>query len=402
MRQNLWMRKALLRITENRMFKPAIIVIAYNREASLKRLLKSLNNAVYDYDDINLIISIDKSDNTKVPMVANAFDWKYGEKRVVIREERMGLKKHVLACGDYVDEFESIIVLEDDLFVSKEFYSYTCKALEFTSDNDRVAGISLYNHQLNVHAREPFEAIDDGYDNYYMQFAQSWGQAYSKKQWHGFKEWLKLNESKPVAADNVPANVSSWSDKSWLKYYIKYVIETDRYFLYPRISMTTNFGDEGTHAKSADTDLQVVMSGKSKRDYCFSNLSESDAVYDAFFENKNLSKYIQNIIGSSDNSAQYLNTMAIDLYGYRGKGIERYLLTSKALPYKLICSYGRQLRPVEANIINEIEGNDLFLYDTTATAEAPHVNDAARVLYNYRALNVKKMFEVMKHRIFNK
>ena len=43
------------------MIKPAIIVIAYNREESLKRLLTSLNNAIYESDDITLIISIDKS-----------------------------------------------------------------------------------------------------------------------------------------------------------------------------------------------------------------------------------------------------------------------------------------------------------------------------------------------------
>ena len=48
------------------MIKPAIIVIAYNREESLKRLLTSLNNAIYESDDITLIISIDKSDNEKV------------------------------------------------------------------------------------------------------------------------------------------------------------------------------------------------------------------------------------------------------------------------------------------------------------------------------------------------
>ena len=37
------------------MIKPAIIVIAYNREASLKRLLTSLNNAIYESDDITLL-----------------------------------------------------------------------------------------------------------------------------------------------------------------------------------------------------------------------------------------------------------------------------------------------------------------------------------------------------------
>ena len=55
------------------MIKPAIIVIAYNREESLKRLLTSLNNAIYESDDITLIISIDKSDNEKVFKAADEF-----------------------------------------------------------------------------------------------------------------------------------------------------------------------------------------------------------------------------------------------------------------------------------------------------------------------------------------
>lgn len=388
------------------MIKPAIVVIAYNRESSLKRLLKSLNNAEYCDDNVNLIISIDKSDNTKVPMVANAFDWKHGEKRVVIRDEKMGLKKHVLACGDYSAEFEGIIVLEDDLYVSKDFYLYACKALEFTSQNDKIAGISLYNHQLNVHAREPFEAIDDGYDNYYMQFAQSWGQAYTKAQWEGFKNWLKYNESKPVEADNVPVNVSSWSDKSWLKYYIKYIIETDKYFLYPRKSLTTNFGDEGTHAKNSVFDLQVSLAGIQKKEYVFSTIDESESVYDAFFENIGLKKYVlKEVLADNDSSVntnEYSKSISVDLYGYKSKGINRYLLSSKAFPYKVVKSYGRQLRPVDANILNDIDGDELFLYDTSEASNTPKVNEALRVLYNYKALNLKKMIEVLKHRVLSK
>ena len=154
------------------MIKPAIIVIAYNREASLKRLLTSLNNAIYESDDITLIISIDKSDNEKVYKTADEFDWKHGIKKTILSDENLGLKKHVLKCGDYVYEYENIIVLEDDLYVSKNFYSYACQALEFSMDKQEIEGVSLYNHELNVHVREPFKAIDDGEENYYMQSAQ--------------------------------------------------------------------------------------------------------------------------------------------------------------------------------------------------------------------------------------
>ena len=121
----------------------AIVVIAYNRTASLLRLLDSLTNAYYPEElDIPLIISV---------------------------EENLGLRQHVLECGNIADEYEGVILLEDDLYVAPSFYLYTLAAFARTRMVPRIGGISLYNHRLNVHAREPFEAIDDGYDNYYMQ-----------------------------------------------------------------------------------------------------------------------------------------------------------------------------------------------------------------------------------------
>ena len=388
------------------MINPAIVVIAYNRDLSLKRLLNSLDKADYTSSasasdsaagtGIPLIISIDKSNNAKVAEVANSFNWKYGEKKVITHEENLGLKKHVLSCGDYVDEYENIIVLEDDLYVSKGFYTYAIKALEFSEAKPSIAGVSLYNHCFNVHVREPFEAIDDGYDNYYMQFAQSWGQAYSKAQWHAFKDWLNENESKSVESDNVPANVSSWSDKSWLKYFIKYVIDADKFFIYPRISYTTNFGDEGTHEDSAVTEFQVSLAATPIRDYNFSTPEESASVYDAFFENMKLK--LQDV--SVDCTAT-LGNIEIDLYGYKPV-TSRYILSSKSLPFKVIKSYGRKLHPIDANIMYDIEGSDLFLYDTECKDAAPTVLNASRILYNYKALSVKKMLEVIKFRLLKK
>lgn len=372
---------------------PAIVVIAYNREKSLNRLLNSINAASFSglAGSVPLIISIDKSDNSEVAKVAEGFKWQYGEKRVVTHDENLGLKKHVLSCGEYTNEYEGIIVLEDDLYVAKDFYSYAQEALSFSESDDRIAGVSLYNHMLNVHVREPFEAIDDGYDNYYMQFAQSWGQAYTKKQWSAFSEWMRENDNVDISDPDIPENVSSWSDKSWLKYFIKYVIENDKYFIYPRLSRTTNFGDEGTHAQSADNDLQVPLACTEMRNYRFSTLSESHSVYDAFFENKELEK-IAGIDGR----------ITVDLYGYRSEFKSQYLLSSRSLPYSIVKSFGRNLRPIDANVLNETEGNDLFLYDTKVAASAPLVRKAARVLYNYRALNVKKMMEVIKFRLLKK
>ncbi|MCR4806938.1 MAG: glycosyltransferase family 2 protein [Lachnospiraceae bacterium] len=373
----------------------AIVVVAYNRTQSLLRLLDSLTGAYYPEGlSVPLIISVDKSDSTAVEDIARDFVWDHGNKFVRTHEENLGLRQHVLECGDLALEYDGIIMLEDDLYVSPSFYMYTLAALARTRAESRVGGISLYDHRLNVHSREPFEAMDDGYDNYYMQFASSWGQAFSATQWKGFRDWYEVNKDKDIAGDNVPFNVSSWSDKSWLKYYIRYLIDTDGYFLYPRKAFSTNFGDEGTHADESDNDLQVPLAGIRKYgqiDLHFSDIEESGAVYDAYFENTRLASRLPE--GVRDD-------LTVDLYGTKQAGsYKRYVLSSNPLPYRILESYGRRLRPVDANVFYKIGGKDIFLYDTSKAGKAPEVSLTDRYLYDHRALKAKEMTAILRYRI---
>ncbi len=380
------------------MEKTAIVIIAYNRPAPLLRLLESLSNAYYPEGlSVPLIISVDKSDSDEVSNIAKDYIWEHGDKIVKLQEENLGLRRHVLQCGDMVYEYDGIIMLEDDLFVSPSFYMYTLAALNRSKSEKRICGISLYDHRLNVHVREPFEAIDDGYDNYYMQLASSWGQAFSRDQWAAFREWYEENKDKDIASDNVPLNISSWSEKSWLKYYIKYLIDNDGYFLYPRISYTTNFGDEGTHAESGVNDLQVPLAGLRKYgqiDFHFSDLDESMAVYDVYFENLRLAHRLPESVQGD---------LTVDMYGCKqAEGYRRYVLSSKPLPYRILESFGRRLRPIDANVVYKTGGTDFFLYDTSKAGQAPAVDDVGKYLYNYRALKAKEMTTVIKYRIKNK
>ena len=376
----------------------AIVVIAYNRGKALTRLLDSLSNAYYPEGlSVPLIISVDRSDSDEVSGIAKDYIWEHGDKMVRLQEENLGLRRHVLQCGDTVYQYDGIIMLEDDLYVSPSFYMYALAAIRRTGADRKICGISLYDHRLNVHAREPFEAIDDGYDNYYMQFASSWGQAFSRDQWAGFREWYEVHKDEEIGADNVPVNVSSWSDKSWLKYYIKYLIDNDGYFLYPRISYTTNFGDEGTHADSGVNDLQVPLAGLRKYgqiDFHFSDINESGAVYDAYFENMRLADRLNESVR---------NEITVDLYGKKQPGgYKRYVLSSVSLPYRILETFGRKMRPVDANIYYKTEGRDFFLYDTTKAGQAPETDEPSKYLYNYRALKAREMTAVLKYRIKSK
>lgn len=378
--------------------RPVIVIVAYNREKSLERLLKSLCEADYgDYkeDPVQLIISIDKSDNEKVLETAESFKWDFGNKRIIVHDENQGLKKHVMASSALAEDYGSVIILEDDLMVSWDFYNYAAAALDFAKGDERIGGISLYNHRLNVHAREPFEPLSDGSDGWYFQFASSWGQAFSAKQWREFAQWMKTGDNSDISvkAPNgkyVPENVCSWGNKSWLKYFIRFLVEKDKYFLYPTVSHTTNFSEEGTHSMGQAADLQVPLLYSRNKTYTFNTLDASYAVYDAYFENERLGEFLDDI-----------ESCDTDLYGKKLNYNGRYVLSSRALPYRIIDSYARELRPLEANVIRNIKGNALFLYDTSEAAAPPVVDDTERYLYNYRAFKAKHGIDIILRRIKN-
>lgn len=335
--------------------KPTIIVVAYNRVDSLSRLLNSLSiaNVVMN---TRLVISIDYSGDYSVTDYANAFEWNYGEKIIITHDENLGLRKHVLKCGDLTEKYGSIILLEDDLVVSPMFYQYTQKSLDFYGQDINVAGISLYNHKYNVNAQQTFEPLIDGFDNYWLQFASSWGQAWTAKQWEGFKCWYENETISLLVTDDVPKNVVNWPESSWLKYFIKYLVVTNKYFIYPRESLTTNFSDIGTNVIKKDYTFQVSLC-LSKQNFVFSNFVESNAIYDAFFEispeilkkfNKELEDY----------------EFEVDLYGTKTlDNIKKeYLLSNKDFVGKPTLSFSRELRPHDFNITANFfsENNAVF------------------------------------------
>lgn len=365
-----------------------IVVVAYNRTRSLSRLLGSLEKANYPHQDIDLIISIDKAGNNQdVLNLANEFQWKQGVKRVVYQEINLGLRKHIIKCGGLSMEYGAVIVLEDDLFVSPNFYVFAEQALKFSQRELSIGGISLYNHQLNVHSRDNFSALEDGYDNWYFQFASSWGQAWTKEQWLGFMHWYD-NDPQIDNNQNVPAYVRSWSPKSWLKYHIAYLIEKNLYFLYPKISFTTNFSDAGTHVGQDSTIYQVPLDYGKEREFNFSKPRDSFSVYNSFYENVNLYKAIG--LGQEE--------LMIDLYGYRPLSGRKYILTPKILDFEILRSYGKSLKPHEANILSEIEGKEIFLYDTTTNRKNENrPNFERKVSYNFKQIPfgiTKKLFVI--------
>lgn len=334
------------------MKKPAIVLAAYNRPKGLKRILESLLNAEYSYDDIPLIISIDKSDNQVIPGISKEFYWPHGEKKIILHKQKLGLKNHFIRCGDLTKVYGSIIFLEDDLFVSPYFYHFAIKALNFYSSDKKIAGISLYNIKINESANRIFEPVHDGFDVFFAQLP-SWGPIWNREEWNHFKNWLN-NDIKIRKNNPLPSNVLDWPESSFKKYYIKYLVMEDKYFVYPRISLVTNFCDEGEHYINKSNILHVpILLGK--KEFYFNNISSSNAIYDSFLEilpeclvkkNKNLKNY----------------DFEVDLYGLKDihKIRKEYILTCKS-SQKYIFLFSRELHPHETDILLNLEGNKFKL-----------------------------------------
>ena len=377
------------------MIKPAIIIIAYNRPISLNRLLNSLDVANYDENDVPLIISIDyqaSKENKKVLKIAENYNWKHGIKKIIKHSKNLGLRAHVITCGDLVNIYDNIIVLEDDLFVSPYFYKYANDALKFYNKTESIGGISLYNHKRNFLNTIPFELIPDSNDVFFLQIASSWGQAWSKKQWLGFKNWY--NNQPDDATCVLPLEVKNWPESSWLKYYICYLIWTNKYFVYPNKSLTTNFGDNGTHNLDNNAEYQVPVFFGNK--YTFIDIKKSINVYDVYFE---LLPSRLKLLFPKFNNYDF----SVDLYGKKNlnKIKSKFILTSKYYLKKPLLSFGLELKPSILNILFEIQG-DVFNFgekDNFKNTTSLKIYDYKFFNYYYSKLPMKSLIKLIIRRI---
>ena len=364
----------------------AIVLVCYNRLDGLKRLLSSLENVNFDgRHDIELIFSIDNSGTTIVKDYADQYEWPYGHKTVRAFPERQGLKKHILQCGDFTQAYDVVVVLEDDIFVSDSMYHFAYQAADYYWTDERIAGISLYSFQKNwlkwLIRFEPQRSI---YDVFFLKVAQSWGQVWTRNKWAQFKEWYQGHEVFEKS-DKIPSALNTWPETSWLKYHDLYCIETGKYFVYPYVSLSTNYSDAGEHNNFTVTDHQVELQ-YGKTAYTFVPFSDDCVIYDEFMEREHLGKYLEVADGE----------LTVDIWGNKPKQYySRYVLTIDSLPFKIVKSFSLALRPVELNIIVNNLGKDIKLYDTNEAASLVQSKaDYKRYQYSLRTHDYKLLIKI--------
>ena len=238
--------------------KVAIVVVGYNRLKSIKRLIDSLLSASYPSNDIPLVISIDASGDQDLYNYVNDLIWPFGEKIINIQKIRLGLKEHIYKCGDLTRFFRAIILLEDDLFVSPNFYSYVLQTLDKYGACDNIAEISLYKNERNGYVGLHFENYQNGSDVFLMQDVSTWGQCWNARMWNSFVQWRVNHTEEYIQSVDMPDIIKKW-ERAWSKYFNAYVVDTAKYVLYPNVAVTTNFSDAGEHGGDNNSIVQVNL-----------------------------------------------------------------------------------------------------------------------------------------------
>lgn len=362
-----------MNIIENKS-QTAIVVVGYNRLDSLKRLLSSLEQSQYDGDTIPLVISIDASGNEELYNFVKEYNWIYGPCYVNIQTQRLGLKKHILQCGNLTRFFKSIVLLEDDIVVSPYFYKYVKTAVEYYSSDKTVAQISLYRNEVNGFVHLPFEPRYSGADVFLMQDISTWGECWTEDMWNDFIEWYDQHDENYVSKIRMPEKIKKWT-RAWSKYYYAYIIDTRKYVLFPYISLSTNYSEVGEHDEIGTISLQTNML-YGEMTYTMRDSTDLER-YDAYCNNEILYESL----------SLEKDQLELDLYGYGElDNSKQYLLSTQILPYKVVKSFSLCIRPIEQNVISNILGRGIYLYDKSVLDKAENKENLFLAFYYIRGI----------------
>jgi hypothetical protein len=331
---------------------PAIIVPAFSRPRSLRRLLDSLNSAQY-VNNPTLVISIDGNAAPETIQIASDFRFHGGRKEIVTRSVNLGLREHLLWCGDQTERFGAAIVLEDDLVVDRQFFRFATASLEAYAVEPRLAGIALYAPRYNEFAGIPFEPCNSGTSTYFMQVPCSWGQAWTKAHWCEFRKWWASPRGQATeTSTSIPTVVRDWPVSSWKKHFARYLADANRYIAYPYQSYSSNFSDPGgTHVPRGSTSHQVPMPlpTRGHDNFNFGAFDDAAVRYDTFMEPE--ASWLEEVLSLQRGS------LVVDFFAQKDPDLIRsktYCLTSRRTT-QAIRRFPLARHPIELNVYDDAE-----------------------------------------------
>lgn len=239
-----------------------IVLFVYNRPEHTKKTLKALqeNNLACDsklfiYSDA----SKDENSLNQVNEVRELIDNVTGFKNVIVfhQESNQGLANSIIhGVTEIVNQYEKVIVLEDDLITSPYFLTYMNDALNFYENEDKVWHISAWNYPITK----------DGLgDVFFWRVMNCWGWATWQDRWQHFEknteQLIDSFSSKKINYFNLDASENFWGQvlsnnkgtiNTWAIYWYATIFNRDGLCVNPTQTFIDNIGHDnsGVHCKS--------------------------------------------------------------------------------------------------------------------------------------------------------
>eukprot|EP00897_Mesotaenium_endlicherianum_P007765 jgi/Mesen1/7016/ME000365S06149 len=268
-------------------FRLHIKVLVFDRTDSALRCLRSLEEALYEGDQVNVDIYVDHVFNAErskwnkkaaervagshaLLAAVDAFVWSHGEKRVHYRTSNSGIQPQWLEAWwpESVNDFA--FVVEDDMQVSPVFYRYFKRMLstyyyDQANFNPQVYGLS-FQRQYFVPGYGGRPMVQGG-GPFLYQLVGTWGQFLFPMPWKAFRVWYdarRFNESRAPVLEGL--KTTQWwrnkGNKLWTPWVIKWAHARHMYNLYPSFggnkSLSVSHREVGSNFKvnrGSDADL---------------------------------------------------------------------------------------------------------------------------------------------------
>lgn len=245
-----------------------IALFVYNRPEHTRRTLNYLkNNLLADESRLYIFSDAAKTyaDAANVDEVRALIKEVEGFKtvKVIERKENLGLANSIISgVTQLVNEYEKVIVFEDDLLSSPYTLSYFNQALDRYANTDKVMHIGAYMYPL---------ADNFLPQTFFYRSATSWGWATWARAWKHFEpdadKLITQFDQKKILQFSIEGNMNFWKqiqefkqgkNNSWAIRWYASIFLQGGLTLNPAHSLIQNIGNDGSGIHSNKEDIYQV------------------------------------------------------------------------------------------------------------------------------------------------
>ncbi len=236
-----------------------VALFLWKKHHCLDKVLKSLVNC-QGFKKTKVFIFVDNAEINSKDFKSNITLKKklskylhYKNITVIYRKKKLGLKKNILnGITNLLKVYKEVIVLEDDLVVSKDFLKYMNESLNFYKNNKLILSISAFNHKtLPTYNSKYYE-----FENFFSLRASSWGWGTWRDRWSIYKKKISVSEIKNQKKNITNylghdvyfalLNINKKKRDLWAANWCFAGLKNEMYTSYPMKSRISNIGFDGT------------------------------------------------------------------------------------------------------------------------------------------------------------